>query len=97
MYCDYKELENYAKKLNQVFNDIMNTMDSIETSYKSISSNMNWTSEVRNLFFDKTKQVFTNMENVNSKFFNVKLYLDTVVENYTRLDTNIGNMFEFKF
>ncbi len=96
MYCDYIELANYTMKLNSLFKQMNDTMDSIEASYKTIYNGSNWNSETRNYFLEKTKEVFTNMESINSKFFNVKQYLDTVVDNYTEADQKLGNIFNFK-
>lgn len=96
MYCDYIELANYTVKLNSLFNQISDTMNLLEVSYKTIYNGSNWNSETRNYFLEKTKEVFVNMESINNKFFNIKQYLDTVVDNYTEADQKLGNFFNFK-
>ncbi len=95
MYCDYNELENYATALNSFFKKINTIMDSLEESYKIIYNNANWNSETRNYFFEQVKMILNNMESVNTKFYNVKVYLDAVVENYRKTDHGISNYMKF--
>ena len=95
MYCDYNELENYANILNTLFKKINTTMDALEDSYKTIYDSANWNSETRNYFYQQIKEILTNMESVNSKFYNVKTYLDTVVENYRIVDQGISSYMKF--
>ncbi len=96
MYCDYNELANYNIKLNQLFNEINDTMDALEASYKTIYNNANWNSETSNYFNNQTKQVFANMESINTKCFNIKNYIDIIVENYREADSSLDKFFDFK-
>ncbi len=95
MYCDYNELENYAVILDTIFKKINTTMDALEDSYKVIYNSANWNSQTRNYFYNQVKEILSNMESVNSKFYNIKIYLDTVVENYRRTEQGISSYMKF--
>lgn len=97
MYCDYTALEEYGNILNSTFNEIIDIMNDIEESYKTISNSTNWQSLTATYFRDATKSIVTNIDIINNKFYNTKQFLDTVVGNYYNSENNIANIFSTSF
>ncbi len=98
MYCDYDALEEYANTLNSTFNEMLDIMNDIEDSYKTISNSSNWQSLTATYFRDSIKNISENMDSINNKFYNTKQFLDTVVGNYRAVDTpsfSIKSFFNF--
>lgn len=95
MYCDTKAFSEYATEANTILNSIEELLATIEASYKKIYNKGNWNSEARNYFYDKTQQVFSNMDAMSTKFLNIKQYLDAVIANYTVLNEALSNSFRF--
>ncbi len=97
MYCDYDALEQYSNTLNSTFNEIIDIMNDIEESYKTISNTSNWQSLTSTYFRDATKNITSNIDIINNKFYNVKQYLDTVVDNYHNTEDSLSNLFSTSF
>lgn len=95
MYCDSEALARYASEMNTILNSIEEYLATIEASYKKIYNKANWNSEARNHFFDKTAQVFQNMDAISTKCLNSKQYLEVVIANYTNLNNVLSNTFRF--
>lgn len=95
MHCNTVELGKLATEMNTILNSMEENLKTIEESYKKIYFMNNWNSETRNYFYDEAKQVFNNIDAVSSKFLNVKQYLDTVIDNYAKLDNNLAAIFKF--
>ena len=89
------EMQKYTSEMSALFNSMEETLATLEASYKKIYGKDVWNSEARNYFFDRTKQVFQNMDAVSTKFLNTKKYLNTVIENYETLNTSLINTFRF--
>ncbi len=95
MYCDSVALAEYASEMNTILNSLEESYATIEASYKNIYNKANWNSETRDYFFDKTVQVFQNMDAMSTKFLNIKQYLDAVIANYISLNDALSNSFHF--
>lgn len=91
--CDYKALIDYASLLNKQFNQIMNAMTSIESSYKNIVNTSNWNSVTRNYYNDTYKKILANYNNLANKFNNINLYLDQVISNYIAFEQTMTARF----
>jgi len=87
MYCNYVALADYEATLNRNLNILRNALNSIESSLKVISSTSNWNSETRDYFTEKCESIYDNIDILNNKFLNIIQYLDTVIDNYSKIDS----------
>ena len=87
MYCDYDALSDYASNISQKFNDMMSLMDSVDIAFKNIESIGNWDSPTRDYFYNQYASFQENYQTLINKYNNIKQYLETVAENYRRIDS----------
>lgn len=86
MKCDYKQLENETKNLNEKLNHIMNNLDEITDILYAIGTEDSYSSTI-NYFKERYKTMATNIDNLHSKTEQTITYLENVVENYEKLDS----------
>ncbi len=94
MQCDYNALKEYASLLNKRFNQIRESMNDIENSYKDIVSTNNWSSITREYFYlDNYSKMLINYDTLQNKFNNVNLYLEQVINNYIAFEQAMSQSF----
>jgi uncharacterized protein YukE len=93
MKCDYDALIDYATVLNQKFNNIKNAISDIESSASTIYNTTNWNSETRDYFVEQFSTMLDNFDTINNKFLNITQYIDTVIDNYKQLESQLSGYF----
>ena len=93
MKCDYEALGDYLNRLTTIFSSISDAMAEIESSYQNVLSNQNWNSITRDFYYQEWQSMLENMYIINSKFANIKEYLETVIDNYSRFDKTLVSGF----
>lgn len=86
MYCDYGALSDLTATMKSNFDKVKKSLDSIESSMKSIANEGSWQSEARNYFHDQSDKLFDDINTAENRFRNTIMYLENVVNNYKSLD-----------
>lgn len=87
MYCDYEALDNYKSNMVEKFHDMMALMDSVDSSFKSVTGTGSWDSPTRDYFANMYSAFQENYEVLISKYKNIEEYLENVAINYRRMDS----------